>query len=92
MASTYGCISVCLYRNLLIIRPHWFLGWLIYLLGLDLFHEIPTEKLRSVEQVGKLFGYGKIEVTFVSNDLKIQKILLYLKEYEQFINQVKAIV
>ena len=92
MASTYKCISVRLYRDLLIIRPHWYIGWLIYLLDLDLYHEIPIGKIRSVEQVGKWFGYGKVELSFRSNDSEDRQILLYLKQYDQFINQLKVLI
>ena len=92
LASTYKCISVCLYRDSLIIKPHWHIEWLIHLLGLDLYHEIPIGKIKSVEQVGKWFGYGKIEVSFLSDDSESRKILLYLKECDQFVIQVKELI
>jgi len=91
MASTYRCISVCLHRDVLIIRPRWFLGWLIYLLALDLYHDIPIGKIRSIKLTGKWSGFGKVEVSFVTNDSEVRKILLYLKGYDQFINQVKEL-
>ena len=74
------------------VKPHWYIGWLIYFLRLDLYHEIPIGKIKSVEQVGKWFGYGKIEVSFISNDLETRKILLYIKQHEQFIIQVKELI
>ena len=53
LASTYGCIMVVLSRGTLTIKPHWFAGWLISPLGLDLCHETPITKIRSVTEMGK---------------------------------------
>jgi hypothetical protein len=57
LASTYGCIMVVLSRGTLTIKPHWYARWLISALGLDLSHEIPITKIRSVTEMGKWFSY-----------------------------------
>jgi len=66
LASTYGCMMVLLSRETLTIKPHWFAKWLIILLCLDLCHEIPLVNIRSVEEKGKWFSYGKAELDFVT--------------------------
>ena len=50
MASTYKCISVGVSGKILIIRPNWYIGWAIYLLGLDLYHEIRVDNIKSVQE------------------------------------------
>jgi len=89
LASTYGCIMVVLSRETLTIRPHWFAKWLISLLSLDLCHKIPITNIRGVTERGKWFSYGKIELHFVTTDGKNQRILLYMKKYQEFIGTVK---
>lgn len=89
LASTYGCIMVVLSRETLTIWPHWFAKWLISLLGLDLCHKIPITNIRGVTESGKWFSYGKIELHFVTTDGKNQRILLYMKKYQEFIGTVK---
>ena len=89
LASTYGCIMVVLSRETLMIRPHWFAKWLISLLGLDLCHKIPITNIRGVTERGKWFSYGKIELHFVTTDGKNQRILLYMKKYQEFIGTAK---
>ncbi|MDY6791884.1 MAG: hypothetical protein SWH54_11525 [Thermodesulfobacteriota bacterium] len=90
MASTYGCIMVVLSRETLIIKPHWFAKLLINLLCLDLYHQIPINNIKSVTQIGKWFGYGKVELYFVTGSGEKQKILLYMKKYHQFIDTVQT--
>ena len=92
LASTYGCIMVGLSRETLTIKPHWFARWLIALLCLDLCHEIPITKIRSVTEVGKWFRYGKVELHFVTIDGRNQKILIFLKKYREFIDTAKSAI
>ena len=92
MASTYGCIRVDLSREMLTIKPHWFANWLISLLRLDLCHEIPITNIRSVTDMGKWFGYGKVELSFVTIHGESQKIWLYMKKYREFMDTVKKAI
>ena len=92
LASTYGCIMVVLSRETLTIKPHWFAKWLISLLGLDLYHEIPIANIRGVKKTGKWFSYGKAELHFVTIDGENHKILLYMKKYREFIDTVKTAI
>jgi hypothetical protein len=92
LASTYGCIMVVLYRRVLTIKPHWFAKWFILPLGLDLCHEIPITNIRGVTEKGKWYSYGKVEVHFVTADGEDRRILLYMKNYREFINNVKNII
>lgn len=92
LASTYGCMMVLLSRETLTIKPHWFAKWLIIILGLDLYHQIPIANIRSVEEKGKWFRYGKAELHFVTIDGESQRILLYIKKYRDFIDTVNNAV
>jgi hypothetical protein len=87
LASTYGCIMVILSRQNLVIKPHWFAKWLIDLLGLDLSHEISITNIRSVTAMGKWLNYGKVELRFETVKGEDRKILLYLKEYREFVDK-----
>jgi hypothetical protein len=87
LASTYGCLMIVLSRKTLIIKPHWFAKWFICLLHLDLCHEIPTASISRVMERGKGSSYGKVELHFQTVEGKAQKIVLYLKNYREFINQ-----
>ena len=89
LASTYGCIMVVLSKKTLTIKPHWFAKWLINLLVLDLCHEIPITNIKSVTKMGMWFGYGKIELQFATIDGENQRVLLYLKKYQEFVNKIK---
>ena len=89
LASTYGCIMIVLSRETLTIKPHWFARWLISLLCLDLYHEIPITNIRSATEKGKWFSYGKVELHFVTIDGENRRILLYMKRYIEFIDKVK---
>jgi hypothetical protein len=91
MASTYKCIEVRLSREQLIIRPRWFIGWMIKLLGLDLFHVVPTGHIQSVESTGKWFSYGKVLVKYRKNGTD-HSILLYLKKYEEFLYKIRQVI
>ena len=86
LASTYGCIMVVLSRENLVIKPHWFAGWLIWLLGLDLNHKIPITNIRGVMEMGKWFNYGKVQLLFETVEGEDRKILLYMKKYSEFID------
>ena len=89
MASTFGCIMVILSRETLAIKPHWFAKLMINLLCLDLSHEIPITNIRAVTEMGKWFSYGKVELHFVTINGENQRILLYMKKYQEFIDTVK---
>ena len=92
LASTYGCIMVVLSREKLMIKPHWYVKWLINLLGLDLCHEIPIANIRGVVEMGKWFSYGKVELRFETVEGEDRRILLYMKKYCEFIDKAtKAI-
>jgi len=90
MASTYGCIMVVLSRETLTIKPHWYARWLIFLLGLDLCHEIPISQIKSIAKVGNWFSYGKVELRFSAKDGDNRVIWLYMKKDVEFIDKVKA--
>jgi len=92
MASTYGCIGVVLTREKLTIEPHWYVKWLIVVLGLDLCHEIPVISIRGAMESGKWGGYGKVEVHFVTTDGKHRRILLYLKKHREFVDTIKIAI
>jgi hypothetical protein len=87
LASTYGCIRVVLSRKKLMVKPHWYVKWLINLLGLDLSHEIPITNISAVTEVGKWFSYGKVELRFETEEGEDRRILLYLKKYCEFIDK-----
>jgi len=84
LASTNGCVTVRLSRDTLTVRPHWFARWLIALLGLDLYHQIPVVDIRGVEEKGEWWGYGKVEVRFAATGGEERRILLYLKRHREF--------
>jgi hypothetical protein len=88
MASTYKCMSVRLTREQLIIKPRWFIGWMIKLLGLDLYHIVPNNEIKSVERRGKWFHYGKVQVRY-NKDGADRSILLYLKKHDEFIEKTR---
>jgi len=90
-ASTYGCMMILLSRETLTIRPHWFARWIISLLGLDLYHEIPVSKIRGLEKVGQWYSYGKVELRFVTTGGEERRILLYMKKHRELINMVKKL-
>ncbi len=90
MASTYGCMMVVLSQKTLTINPHWFANWLISPLGLDLSHEIPITNIRRVTEMGKWFSYGKIELHFETLEGEDKKILLYMKNYREFMDKVTS--
>ncbi len=90
LASTYGCMMVVLSQKTLTINPHWFAKWLISLLGLDLSHEIPITNIRRVTEMGKWFSYGKIELHFETLEGGDKKILLYMKNYREFMDKVAS--
>ena len=87
LASTYGCIMVVLSRKTLTIKLHRFANWLISPLGLDLCHEIPITNIRGVTKKGKWFSYGKVELHFETREGEDKRILLYLKNYDEFIDK-----
>ena len=89
MASTYQCIQVALTRDLLIVRPHWLIGWIIFLLRLDLHHKIPIEQIKSIKSKGSWFGYDKVEVVFSGSSDSENRVLLYLKRHEEFLSKLK---
>ena len=92
LASTYGCIMVVLSRKKLMIKPHWFVKWLINLLGLDLTHEVPIKNIRGVVEMGKWFSYGKVELRFETPAGEDRRIWLYMKKYREFIDKVTSAV
>jgi hypothetical protein len=91
LASTYGCMQVRLTRQQLIIEPRWFIGWLIKILGLDLYHVAPINQIQAAESRGNWCNYGKVEIKF-SNDGNDHKILLYLKQHDEFINKAIQVI
>jgi hypothetical protein len=91
MASTYKCIEVHLTREELIIKPRWFIGWMIRLLGLDLYHVVPTDQIQTIESTGKWFSYGKIHVKYMQNGID-HSILLYLERHEEFLDKIRKII
>ena len=92
LASTYGCMKIVLSRKMLVIKPHWFVKWLISLLHLDLCHEIPIASIRGVMEVGEWFNYGKVELHFQTLEGKDRKILLYLKKHREFVAKVTSAI
>ena len=88
LASTYGCMMIVLSNATLTIKPHWFAKWLISLLHLDLYHEIPIASIRGVKQIGKWSSYGKVELHFQTLDGRDQQILLYMKKSREFVEKL----
>ena len=91
MASTYKCMEIRLTREQLIIKPRWLIGWMTRLLGLDLYHLVPTNQIQAVESSGKWFNYGKVEIRFIKNGAE-RKILLYLKKHNEFLDKTRQII
>ena len=92
LASTYGCMSITLSKDVLIIKPHYFALWMITALGLDLNHEIPITYIKNVTQTGKWFGYGMVEVDFRIDTGENRTILLYLKKDREFIDTISEMI
>jgi len=92
LASTYGCMMIVLTRKTLSIKPHWFAKWLISLLRLDLFHEIPITSIIGVMEMGRWVSYGKVELHFQTEEGKDRKIVLYMKKYREFIDEVTRVI
>lgn len=92
LASTYGCIKIVLSTETLAIIPHWFSKWLICVLRLDLYHEIPIKNIEGVMKIGKWFNYGKVELCFRTETGKEEKLLLYMKKYQEFVDQVTSVM
>ena len=90
MASTYKCIEVHLTREQLIVKPRWFIGWMIKLLGLDLYHVVSIDQIQGVESTGKWFSYGKVCGKYRKNETD-HSILLYLKKHEEFLDKIRII-
>ena len=88
MASTYKCMEIRLTPAQLSIKPRWFLHGLIKLLGLDLHHTIPTNRIRAVENRGKWLNYDKVQIRFEREEAD-HKILLYLKNGNEFCDILK---
>jgi hypothetical protein len=75
LASTYGCIMIVLSRETLTIKPHWFARWLITLLRLDLFHNIPITNIVDVRGIGEWSSYGKVELHFHTMEGEDKRVL-----------------
>jgi hypothetical protein len=91
MASTYRCVEIRLTRERLIIKPRWFIGWMTRLLGLDLYHEVPTDQIQDVRSSGTWFSYGKVLLRFMKNGRE-QEILLYLKKVNEFLDTMRPMI
>jgi hypothetical protein len=91
MASTYGCMLVRLTRQYLIVKPRWFIGWMIKILGLDLYHVVPVDQIRAVKSRGVWCNYGKVEICFLKNGAH-RKIMLYLKQHRQFVEKAVQLI
>jgi hypothetical protein len=89
LASTYGCIRVVLSAETLFIKPHWYAGWLLWVLRLDLDHAIGIARIVNIRELGMWFNRGKIEVHFRTSDGNDRILLLYLKKYLEFRRAVK---
>ena len=92
LAATNGCIEVRLSRDTLSVKPHWFAGWLIFLLRLDLRHEIPVSDVKAVEEKGESWGYGKVEVRFRDRGGEERRLLLYLKKHREFTEELERLI
>ena len=91
MASTYKCMQIRLTEKQLTVRPLPIIGWLTKLLGLDLYHTIPVNRIRAVEDSGKWFSHGKVRVEF-ERDGADHGLLLYLKKYDEFRDRFEGII
>jgi hypothetical protein len=93
MASTYKCIQVILSQNHLIIKPHFFIGWIMYLLRLDAYHSIPINDIKFIERKGDWMGYKKLRISFTSEEGVEKDILLYVnaKESDNFLNKIEQV-
>ena len=85
MASTIQCIDVRLSRTRLEITPRALAGWVIRLLGLDLRHEVPIDRITSARHVGDWHSYGKVLVAFDDDQGNGREVLLYLKNHREFL-------
>ena len=92
MASTIQSIQVILTGNYLTIKPRWLIRWLVFILGLDLNHTIPINRIKSAEEKGTWMNYGKIQITFTKEDGESRDILLYLKNHPEFISKLKQMI
>ncbi len=92
LASTYGCMMIVLSRSTLIIKPHWYARWLIYLLALDLHHEIPIANIKDVSEAGEWHNYSKVELRFISVKGEDKKVLLYMKKSREFIGMLRNVI
>ncbi len=91
MASTYKCMQIRLTEKQLTIRPLPIIGWLTKLLGLDLYHTIPVNRIRAVEDSGNWFSYGKVRLQFQRHGAD-HRILLYLKKHAEFRVRLEQII
>ena len=91
LASTYGCIMIVLSRKKLMIRPHGYAKWLISLLGLDLSHDIPVNRIRGIAEIGKWFSYAKVELRFENAWGEDRRLLLYMKKYREFVDKATTL-
>jgi hypothetical protein len=89
LASTHGCMLVVLSPEMLTIKPHWFARWMIKVLGLDLYHEIPINNINRTRELNRWFSRGKVEVCFVTPEGDKRSVLLYLKNPGEFVDAVK---
>lgn len=89
MASTYGCIRVALTDRHLIVEPQGLGGLLVKMSNLDLEHRIPVREVTSVEKRRKSFGLTEVEVAFGRPDGSPGRLLLYLRNPEEFIARLK---
>ena len=64
---------------------------MIKLLGLDLYHAVPTDRIQSAESTGKWINYGKVHVKYRKNEAD-HAILLYLKRHEEFLEEIRKII
>jgi hypothetical protein len=88
LASTYGCMKIVLSRKKVTIKPHWFASWLIRLLRLDLYHEIPLESIGKVNEIGRWYSYGKVRLKFQISKERDRKIILYMKRSAEFVERL----
>lgn len=92
LASTCGCMMIILSAKTLTIKPHWFAGWMISLLHLDLCHEVPLANIRGVRETGRWFSHGKVELHFRTKKDEDQRILLYLKKSGEFVDKLASAI
>jgi hypothetical protein len=78
MAATYQCIDVQLTRSHLAVTPRRLVGWVIDLLGFDLRHRVPVERIVAVRDEGEWLGHRKVSLTFERHGGR-GELLLYLR-------------